>query len=87
GGLDYPVVQTTMSSINEERVGLTTSAAIKMNARGLLRRRDAVSLRDTYRRCAPAPRAPPGGVLDSVQDRAGTPCPPSRTNAPRWYGT
>ncbi|MEU2339922.1 hypothetical protein ABZ608_41425, partial [Streptomyces sp. NPDC013172] len=31
GGLDYPVVQTTMSSINEERVGLTTSAAIKMN--------------------------------------------------------
>jgi len=29
GGLDYPIVQTTMNTINEEAVALTASAAIK----------------------------------------------------------
>lgn len=31
GGFAYPMVQTSMSSIDEERVGLTTAAAIKTN--------------------------------------------------------
>lgn len=31
GGIGYPILQTTMSSINEERVALTAAAAIKSN--------------------------------------------------------